>query len=139
MQEKTNIEGCWFPNEREVRKVGLLVLLKLLKRKVNIISHFKMSIYTEGGSRLDSIKRWEYFYYDCMFQTKESRVSFNPTPEVNCYTQYNEEKSQNLKRKRTRKNKSSRQPIPSNCTYKLWGRKFRSTFWVVKVCIDFAI
>ena len=99
-----------------------------------------MSIYAEGGSRLDSIKRWEYFYYDCLFHTRERKVSFNPTTEINCYTQYYEEENgPKPKRRRSKKNKLPVNASPNNVRYKLWGRKFRSTFWVVKVCIDFAI
>jgi len=34
-----------------------------------------MSIYTgEGGWRVDSIKKWEYFYYDCLLHTKINKV-----------------------------------------------------------------
>ena len=34
-----------------------------------------MSIYTEdGGCRMDSIKRWEYFYFDCLLSTKTTKV-----------------------------------------------------------------
>ena len=135
MQEKTNIEGCWIT--REVRKVGLLVLQKLQRRKDQ--NRIKMSVYEEGGSRLDSIRKWEYFYYDCLYQRRDSKVSFNPTPEVNCYTQYEEEYLLKPKRRKTKKHKHSRHANLNNVTYKLWGRKFRSTFWVVKVCIDFAI
>ena len=36
-----------------------------------------MSIYTEdGGSRLDSIKKWEYFYFDCLLIRKTNKVFY---------------------------------------------------------------
>ena len=101
----------------------------------------------EEDWRSEMIQKWECFYFDSMNIEKTNRVTFNETDEVHEFSsEYDtvslEKTSKGRNRKRngriiTRKTQDKQKRDLHQKILLQTVRKFRTTSWVVRVCMDF--